>query len=277
MAVAPGNTTISAAVNIPGATQITQLSSCKVTVVGITLDQTQITISKDNDVQLIATTTAAPDTIQWTSLDQEIATVDNTGKVTAVGEGETTIQATVMIGGKTATAECRITVENKSPEDIANGYVTFINNTFWHGMRQTQVAEKLKELGAELHDGLWCASFVGCTSKVFGISKVIPTNNVSCASIYRQMTQSEGGYQASGYHQKGMADPNKCFVSNSFAIDEWEDFDPHPGDLMFIKWATDTHSSTFTHIAVVYLPVLTASYKWRCHICFWQNGLCGKR
>ena len=58
----------------------------------------------------LTATVAPPDaddtTVTWTSSDENVATVDNTGKVTAIASGTATITAT--IGDKTAT--CQVTV-----------------------------------------------------------------------------------------------------------------------------------------------------------------------
>ena len=50
--------------------------------------------------------------IYWTSSDQGVATVDNSGKVTAIKAGKTTIIVTTEDGGKTAS--CSITVKKPS-------------------------------------------------------------------------------------------------------------------------------------------------------------------
>ena len=81
-----------------------------IVVSGITLDKTELAlIVGDAAVQLKAT--VAPDnatdkTVTWTSDKPAVATVDATGKVTAVAEGEATI--TAKSSDKTAT--CKVTV-----------------------------------------------------------------------------------------------------------------------------------------------------------------------
>ena len=70
-----------------------------------------LTIKANTTYQLSATITpeeANDKTVTWESSDEEIATVDKTGKVTALATGETVITATSS-NGKTAT--CTITVE----------------------------------------------------------------------------------------------------------------------------------------------------------------------
>ena len=94
------------------------LGSCekddpKVSVTGVTLDKTTLTITVgDADVKLTAT--VAPDnatdkTVSWSSDNAEFATVDNQGNVHAVAPGTANITVTTTDGGKTAT--CAVTVE----------------------------------------------------------------------------------------------------------------------------------------------------------------------
>ena len=77
---------------------------------GITLDKTELALTV-GDAAAQLTATVAPDnatdkTVTWTSDKPAVATVDATGKVTAVAEGEATI--TAKSGDKTAT--CKVTV-----------------------------------------------------------------------------------------------------------------------------------------------------------------------
>ena len=50
--------------------------------------------------------------VYWTSSDSSIATVDNSGKVTAIKAGSATVTVTTEDGGKTAT--CSVTVKKPS-------------------------------------------------------------------------------------------------------------------------------------------------------------------
>lgn len=86
------------------------------TATGITLDQTSLTIKVgDAKKTLNATLTPATsaDKITWTSSDEDIATVNPKGQVTAVSTGSCTITATVPLG---ATASCQVTVPR--PDNI---------------------------------------------------------------------------------------------------------------------------------------------------------------
>ena len=92
-------------------------ATCKVTiapklVTSVTLDESELTIEKGFTEQLTAT--VAPDdadnlSLAWTSDNEEVATVDENGLVTAVGEGTATITATAN-DGSGVSASCVVTV-----------------------------------------------------------------------------------------------------------------------------------------------------------------------
>ncbi len=80
-------------------------------VTGVTLDKTSVELTEGDVTILTATvnpSNASNKNVYWTSSDQTVATVDNTGKVTAVKRGKTVITVTTEDGNKTAT--CTITV-----------------------------------------------------------------------------------------------------------------------------------------------------------------------
>lgn len=76
---------------------------------GITLNKSELTLTAGESASLTATVTpeGSTDTVVWSSSKTDVATVDATGKVTAVAPGEATITATA--GTKTAT--CTVKVE----------------------------------------------------------------------------------------------------------------------------------------------------------------------
>ena len=91
-------------------------ATCRVTITtkitGIHLNETSKKIEKNNDFQLdviFEPATATPKPVSWSSSDTSIATVDNTGKVTAIKTGKVNITATV-VDGKTFTATCQVSV-----------------------------------------------------------------------------------------------------------------------------------------------------------------------
>lgn len=80
-------------------------------VTGITLDQSDISLAVGESAQLTATVAPADATdgsVSWSSSDETVATVDETGKVTATGKGEAVITATTTDQGLSAT--CKVTV-----------------------------------------------------------------------------------------------------------------------------------------------------------------------
>ena len=91
------------------------LTVSAIAVTDITLSNTALTIYVGNTAQLTATvnpTNATNQGIIWTSSDSTVASVSETGLVTAKKVGTATITATSSDGGKTAT--CAITVKKQS-------------------------------------------------------------------------------------------------------------------------------------------------------------------
>jgi uncharacterized protein YjdB len=76
------------------------------------------------DVQTLSASTAPP-TISWTTSDENIAAVDETGKVTAVAAGTATITASTSSGsgtnGRLYTATCKVTVVDPSSGGTPGG------------------------------------------------------------------------------------------------------------------------------------------------------------
>lgn len=91
------------------ATCTVTVNAAVIAVTGIELNKTELTLEIGDEETLTATVSpenATDKTVTWTSDKENIATVDNTGKVTAIKNGTATITATA--NGKTAT--CSITV-----------------------------------------------------------------------------------------------------------------------------------------------------------------------
>ena len=93
-------------------------ATCKVTVkninvAGISISESNLNLIRGNSHSLTATinpSNATNKNITWTSSDTSIATVNSSGKVTAISEGIATITATTNDGGFTAT--CTVNVTN---------------------------------------------------------------------------------------------------------------------------------------------------------------------
>ena len=84
-----------------------------IAVTGVTLDKSTLSLEEGTTGNLVATvapSTASDKTVTFASSDAEVATVDNTGKVTAVkaGTAEITVES-LMDGSKTAKCELTVT------------------------------------------------------------------------------------------------------------------------------------------------------------------------
>jgi uncharacterized repeat protein (TIGR01451 family) len=80
----------------------------------ITLDKSSMDLNQGDSGQLtatVSTTTSAQ--VTWTSSDPSVATVDSTGKVTAIGPGTATITATTT-DGSNLSASCAVNVTANS-------------------------------------------------------------------------------------------------------------------------------------------------------------------
>lgn len=80
----------------------------------ITLNKSSMDLTVDDSQQLTATTTPAGAQVTWKPSDSSIATVDSSGKVTAIKEGTCTITATTTDG---LTATCTVTVAKKAEQE----------------------------------------------------------------------------------------------------------------------------------------------------------------
>ena len=98
---------------------------------GVSLDKTELTIRTGQTEKLTATvlpSTAANKTVQWSSSNSLVATVDPNGLVTSINAGATTISATTVDGGYSAS--CAVTVKEMP---ITNGieYVDLGLSVLW--------------------------------------------------------------------------------------------------------------------------------------------------
>ena len=85
-----------------------------IAVTGVTLDKSTLSLEEGATGNLVATvapSTASDKTVTFASSDETIATVDNTGKVTAVKAGTADITVTTKDGGKTAKSTLTVTAK----------------------------------------------------------------------------------------------------------------------------------------------------------------------
>ena len=94
-----GNSVISNAVSLT-------VNAVTVPVTGVSLNKSETTLTVGGTAQLTATVTptnATNQNVTWESSNPSVATVDESGKVTAIAPGEATITVTTEDGSKTAT------------------------------------------------------------------------------------------------------------------------------------------------------------------------------
>jgi len=88
-------------------------ATCSITVgtsvTSINLDNTSFSLEKGNTATITATVNPTNATVTWSSSDTKVATVDTTGKVTAVSAGNATITCTANDGSKKS-ATSKVTV-----------------------------------------------------------------------------------------------------------------------------------------------------------------------
>ncbi len=133
-AIAVGEATITATT-----TDGTNLSAtCKVVVEptlaeSITLNETEITLLSDEMFALqaiVVPNTATNKKVEWQSLNEEVAVIDQNGIVTAIGRGTTIITATTL-DGTNLSAKCKVTVKAMTApvkgvvESGVNGYINY--------------------------------------------------------------------------------------------------------------------------------------------------------
>lgn len=90
-------------------------------VVSISLDNTTLSLETEGTGQLKVTVNPADadnTNVTFSSSDESVATVDNTGSILAIGVGTATITATSEDGNKTAT--CEVTVQDPIPDAPEN-------------------------------------------------------------------------------------------------------------------------------------------------------------
>lgn len=118
-AVGKGTATITVTTADGGYTATCEVT-VKLPVSAVTLNETSTALVVGNTKQLTATVAPAnadDSTVTWKSGNTNVATVDQNGKVTAVGVGTTTITATA--GGKSATCTVTVTAKPVPIEAIA--------------------------------------------------------------------------------------------------------------------------------------------------------------
>lgn len=142
---------------------------------GITLDQSSAKLYEGATLQLRATlspATASAAGTTWTSSDNAVATVSETGAVTARGKGTATITATTVNGLK---ASCTVTVAPKYPESVA---ITPANLIVYIGETGTLTATISPE-DVEQKDLTWSTSDASVATVENGIVTALKVGTVN--------------------------------------------------------------------------------------------------
>ena len=86
------------------------VQGAEVTLNGLTLSRTEVALQVGEPYQLIATTDPADAqvTVEWTSSDTDVATVDQFGNVTNVYRGSDTVSVTITAAAGGQTAQCTV-------------------------------------------------------------------------------------------------------------------------------------------------------------------------
>ena len=112
-AIKEGTATITAKAGDKSATCSVTVSKNVVAVTSIALNKTSLSLKEGESETLVATVSpdnATDKTVTWSSTNTSVATVDASGRVTAIKEGTATI--TAKAGDKSAT--CAVTVKKKA-------------------------------------------------------------------------------------------------------------------------------------------------------------------
>ena len=152
-----------------------------VVVESVTLDKTTCDLTPNESVQLIATVNpgyATNKSVTWSSSDNNVATVDANGLVTAKSAGTTTITVTTADGGKTAT--CTVNVVAALTNATYHASASFIENGRYVGVNYsiTRTAERklhyevivngtVEGLVMQVNDGDWHTMAFDANTKVY--------------------------------------------------------------------------------------------------------------
>ena len=100
-------------------------ASCTFTVsknetgVSIRLNKTNLTLEKGKGEQLVATTTPEDASVTWSSNDEGVASINNSGYLTALSKGTAVISASINVSGEQRIATCNVTVTEPDPDQSA--------------------------------------------------------------------------------------------------------------------------------------------------------------
>ena len=163
-----------------------------VAVDGVTLDKSAVDVAEGNTINLVASVSplnASNQKVVWTSSDNNIATVDENGKVTGIAEGSATITVTTEEGN--FTASCSVTVTARQFVNVAGVTIEPSELRIIKGGSSTLIATVIPE-NATNKNVIWTSSDNSKATVVDGV-----VTGVAEGSTTITATTEEGNFTAS--------------------------------------------------------------------------------
>lgn len=163
-----------------------------VAVTGVTLDKTSLSIEAGQTAQLTATVqpgNADNQAVTWSSSDNNVVSVDATGKITANAKGSATITVTTADGGKTAT--CTVTVTEPAAPVAVTGVTLNKNNTTIYTGRTETLTATIQPADATNKAVTWTSDNTGVATVNNGV-----VTGVSVGSATITAKTADGGLTA---------------------------------------------------------------------------------
>ena len=163
-----------------------------VAVTGVTLDKTSLSIEAGQTAQLTATVqpgNADNQSVTWSSSDNNVVSVDATGKITANAKGSATITVTTADGGKTAT--CTVTVTEPAAPVAVTGVTLNKNNTTIYTGRTETLTATIQPADATNKAVTWTSDNTGVATVNNGV-----VTGVSIGSATITAKTADGGFTA---------------------------------------------------------------------------------
>ena len=163
-----------------------------VAVTGVTLDKTSLSIEAGQTAQLTATVqpgNADNQAVTWSSSDNNVVSVDATGKITANTKGSATITVTTADGGKTAT--CTVTVTEPAAPVAVTGVTLNKNNTTIYTGRTETLTATIQPADATNKAVTWTSNNTGVATVNNGV-----VTGVSVGTATITVKTTDGGFTA---------------------------------------------------------------------------------
>jgi Bacterial surface proteins containing Ig-like domains len=196
--VAAGSATITVTTDDGGftATCAVTVSKAVVSVTGVSLNQSSLSIAVSATYQLTATVSpsdATTKTVTWSSSDKAIATVDATGLVTGVAAGSATITVTTTDGVKTATCAVTVTHKGTVPDNVGS----LAANDYWRGIYSSSDLSSIQGIFKTAYQKALDGGFNPGTPEDYATLYWCNWSSTAVADVYYQLF-SGGDSTASG-------------------------------------------------------------------------------